>query len=144
MTVGERERATLARVVETFVPEAPAPAVADKIVTELEAVGRPKLVNDLVLFLRVIDQPVANLALVGRPRSFMRMSPAERERYLLRWADSALPLQRTAFQAVKRLSLFVAYAASDGGANPLWQGTGYARPALDPPAPPAISARATP
>ena len=43
MSVGERERATLARVVETFVPGAPANAVANRIVAELEAVGRPKL-----------------------------------------------------------------------------------------------------
>jgi len=143
VSVGERERATLARVVETFVPGAPANAVANRIVAELEAVGRPKLVSDLVLFLRLVEQPLVNLALSGRPRAFSRMTQAQRERYLLRWAESAVPLQRTAFQAVKRLSLFVAYASSDGERNPLWDGTGYARPALEPPARPALAARPT-
>ena len=143
MSVGERERATLARVVETFVPGASANAVANRIVAELEAVGRPKLVSDLLLFLRLVEQPLVNLALSGRPRAFSRMTQAQRERYLLRWAESAVPLRRTAFQAVKRLSLFVAYSSSDGERNPLWDGTGYARPALDPPAPAALAARRT-
>jgi choline dehydrogenase-like flavoprotein len=141
VTVGERERSTLARVVETFVPEAQARAVADRIFAELEAVGRPKLVRDLVRFLRLIENPLANLAIAGRPRAFSRMSTPRRERYLTRWADSALPLRRSAFQAVKRLSLFVAYAGSNGSPNPLWEGTGYARPPLDAPAAPALRAR---
>jgi len=132
VTVGERERLTLVRVVETIVPEAPARVVADTIVAELEAVGRPKLVNDLVLFLRLIEQPLVNLASAGRATRFSALDPAARERYLLRWADSAVPLRRTAFQAVKRLTLFVAYSRSARGANPLWAGTGFERPALAP------------
>jgi choline dehydrogenase-like flavoprotein len=142
VSLGERERATLARVVETFVPDADAPAVADHIASDLVAVGRPKLVADLVLFLRVIEQPIANLALGSAARRFSRMSPHERERYLARWADSALPLRRTAFQAAKRLSLFFAYASLNGGTNPIWKEIGYARPELDAPATSAIRARA--
>jgi len=69
------------------------------------------------------------------------LKETERERYLRSWGDSALPLRRAAFQAAKRLSLFIAYARSDGGANPLWEGTGYAPPALDAPAEPAVAAR---
>jgi long-chain-alcohol oxidase len=138
VTVGERERATLARVVGTIVPDAPARPVADTIVAELEAVGRPKLVNDLVLFLRLIEQPLVNLAAAGWARRFSELDQPNRERYLLRWADSALPLRRTAFQAVKRLTLFVAYARSSGGTNPLWTETGFERPELAPlPANPA-------
>ena len=83
MSVGERERATLARVVETFCPGAPSRAVADTIVAELEAVDRPKLVADLVLFLRVIERRTANLVLAGRPRPFSEMTrhPSVRTRY---------------------------------------------------------------
>ena len=132
MTVDQRERATLARVVETIIPDAPAPLVADTIVAELEAVGRPKLVNDLLLFLRLIEQPLVNLAITRRPTRFSALDQPSREAYLLRWADSAIPLRRTAFQAVKRLTLFVAYARSSGGTNPLWAHTGYERPALGP------------
>jgi len=142
VSVGERERATLARVVETFCPGAPSRAVADTIVAELEAVDRPKLVADLVLFLRVIERRTANLVLAGRPRPFSAMTRHERESYLISWGESALPPRRAAFQAAKRLSLFVAYSRSDGAANPLWAGTGYAPPALDPPAQPMLSARA--
>jgi choline dehydrogenase-like flavoprotein len=142
VSLGERERATLARVVETFVRDGDPVSTADHILRDLVAVGRPKLVGDLTLFLRLIEQPVANLALLTTARPFSRMTPAERERYLLRWADSRLGLRRTAFQAAKRLSLFFAYAASDGGANPLWERVGYTRPAFDAPAHPAIQASA--
>src|SRR5207244_11848381 len=55
--------------------------------------------------------------------------------------DSPIPLRRAAFQAAKRLALFVAYASSDGAVNPLWDGIGYARPALDRPAPSAVRVR---
>ncbi len=138
MTVGERERVTLAHVVETIVPDAPARVIAETIVAELEAVGRPKLVNDLVLFLRLIEQPLVNLAVAGRATRFSALDPASRESYLVRWADSAVPLRRTAFQAVKRLTLFVAYSRSSRGGNPLWSETGFERPPLGPlPAHPA-------
>lgn len=132
MSVGERERVTLARVAQTIVPDAPARLIADTIIAELEAVGRPKLLNDLVLFLKVIEQPLVNLAISGSATRFSERAPTDRETYLLRWADSALPLRRTAFQAVKRLALFVAYSRSSDGGNPLWAGTGFERPALAP------------
>lgn len=132
MSIGERERVTLARVVETIVPEAPARPVADAIVAELEAVGRPKLLNDLILFLKVIEQPLVNAALSGMARRFSTLDRTTRETYLLRWADSALPPRRAAFQAVKRLALFVAYSRSADGGNPLWSETGFERPALAP------------
>jgi choline dehydrogenase-like flavoprotein len=132
VSIGERERVTLARVVETIVPEAPAWPVADAIVAELEAVGRPKLLNDLILFLKVIEQPLVNAALSGMARRFSTLDRTTRETYLLRWADSALPPRRAAFQAVKRLALFVAYSRSADGGNPLWSETGFERPALAP------------
>jgi len=120
----------------------PSRAVADQIVSELAAVGQPKLLSDLALFLRVIELPLANLALAGVSRPFSAMSRAAREGYLLRWADSPLPLRRTAFQAAKRLALFVAYARSNGGPNPLWEGIGYSRPELAEPARSLLRARA--
>jgi len=134
---------TLTRVVETIVPDAPAGPVADTIVSELEAIGRPKLLNDLVLFLRLIEQPLVNLAVAGRATRFTELDASAREKYLLGWADSTLPLRRTAFQAVKRLALFVAYSRSTAGRNPLWAETGFERPALAPlpvPAPLVIRA----
>src|SRR4029077_6651075 len=92
----------------------------------------------LVLFVKVIEQPLVNLATTGRATRFSELESEDRETYLLRWADSALPLRRTAFQAVKRLALFMAYSRSSHGDNPLWAGTGFERAALGPlPVPPA-------
>ena len=65
-----RERATLVSVCGTFVPEADAGAVADAIVDELAAIGRPKLLGDLRLFLRLIDSRLVNAVLVARPVRF--------------------------------------------------------------------------
>ena len=127
--IEDRERATLVSLCGTFVPEADAGAVADAILAELTAIGRPKLIGDLRLFLRLVDSRVANLVLVGRPIRFSDLVQPEREAYLRRWADARIPLRRSGFQAVKRLSLFLAYARADAGAA-LVRATGYA------PAPP--------
>ncbi len=117
----------LAAVCATFVAEASDLDVADRLVAELAAIGRPKLVAELRRFLRTIESRLANLALVGRPVRFTELTATERERYLLRWADSPVPILRRGFQATKRLSLYLAYCAS--GADALRAEAGYARPA---------------
>jgi choline dehydrogenase-like flavoprotein len=126
--MGDDRRATLVTVCGTFVPEANAGPLADAIVAELAAIGRPKLLADLGLFLRLIDSRLANLVLVRRPIRFSDLGQAEREAYLRRWADSRIPLLRTGFQAVKRLSLFIAYSRPEAGATALLPETGYVRP----------------
>ena len=125
---GERERATLVSVCGTFIPEGNAGAIADAIVAELVAIGRPKLLADLRLFLRLIDTRIVNLALVQRPVRFSDLVQREREAYLRRWADSRIPLLRSGFQAAKRLSLFIAYSRPEAGAAALLPETGYVRP----------------
>ena len=126
--IGDRERATLVTVCGTFVPEGSPGAIADAIVGELAAIGRPKLLADLRLFLRLIDSRFVNLVLVGRPVRFSDLHQREREAYLRRWADSRIALRRTGFQAAKRLSLFIAYSRPEAGAAALLPETGYARP----------------
>ena len=126
--IGDRERATLVSVCGTFVPEARPGAVADAILAELAAIGRPKLLGDLRLFLRLIDSRAVNVALVGRPVRFSDLGQPGREAYLRRWADSRVPLLRSGFQAVKRLSLFIAYSRPEAGAAALLPETGYVRP----------------
>ena len=123
--IRDRERATLVSLCGTFAPEADAGAVADAILAELTAIGRPKLLGDLRLFLRLVESRVTNLVLVGRPVRFSDLVQPQREAYLRRWADARIPLRRSGFQAVKRLSLFVAYARADAGAG-LVRATGYA------------------
>lgn len=145
MAVSGRDLAALRQVVATFVPDADATAVARTIVREIEAVGRPALMADLRLFLGTIENPVVNLALAGVPLPFSRLDHARRERYLIAWGDSAVPLRRKAFQAVRRASLFFAYGAVDAGAGRLWERIGYERPELLPlPADPTVvTSRAT-
>lgn len=126
--IGERERATLVSVCGTFVPEGDAGVIADAIVRELEAIGRPKLLSDLRLFVRLIEARAVNLALVGRPTRFSDLVQSEREAYLRRWADSRIGLLRSGFQAVKRLSLFIAYSRPEAGAAALLPETGYVAP----------------
>lgn len=127
--IGERERATLVSVCGTFVPEGDPGAIADAIVAELAAIGRPKLIADLRLFLRLIDSRPVNLLLVARPLRFSDLVQSGREAYLRRWADSRIGLLRSGFQAVKRLSLYLAYARPEAGATVLLPGTGYVPPA---------------
>jgi hypothetical protein len=77
--------------------------------------------------LRVFDSRMYNLVLSGRPVRFTRMSDHDRTRYLQAWRDSAIPLKRTAFQAIKRLSCFLYYSVTDAsGLNPSWSDIGYA------------------
>ncbi|MEP7003940.1 MAG: GMC family oxidoreductase [Chloroflexota bacterium] len=123
-----RERATLITVCGTFVPEGSPGVIADAILAELAAIGRPKLLADLRLFLKLIDSRMANLALVGRPVRFSDLDQHRRETYLRRWADSRVPLLRSGFQAVKRLALYLAYSHSDAGATVLLPETGYLAP----------------
>lgn len=145
MAVSGRDLAALRQVVATFAPDADATAVARTIVREIEAVGRPALLADLRLFLRIIENPLVDLALAGVPLPFSRMDRPRRERYLIDWADSAIPLRRKAFQAVRRASLFFAYGAVDAGAERLWEGIGYERPELLPlpDDPTVVTSRAT-
>jgi choline dehydrogenase-like flavoprotein len=88
----------------------------------------------------LLDQPLFNLALVGRARSFRQLKPAERERLLQALAVSRWRLLRAGFQGIKRLAAFLFYSVSDErGQNPAWPALGYA-PSANPPAVPAALA----
>jgi choline dehydrogenase-like flavoprotein len=95
---------------------------------------QPGNARDFRRVLSVIDSPLYNLLLTGRPVRFSRLDPAAREQYLASWRDSSLALKRTAFQALKRLTLFLAYASMDAkGTNPNWAELGYPGASLDTP-----------
>ena len=142
--MSDRDRA-LAAICDTFVPgdaslpSASALGVPRVLRSEVEALGRPALVGELDQLLDTVESPLLNLALTGRAVRFSALSQDERERYLRRWATSPLPLKRRAFQVMKRLTLLYTYGA-DG--SPYAAATGYARPALDPPAPQSVAVRA--
>jgi choline dehydrogenase-like flavoprotein len=106
---------TLAAIVDTFapggdgLPSASELGVHRAILAEVEALGRPSLVSQLDLLLRAVESPAANLLLRGRAVRFSALGQADREAYLRRLATSPIPLKRTAFQDLKRLTFLLLY-----------------------------------
>jgi choline dehydrogenase-like flavoprotein len=109
----------------------------------LETIAATSTRADRLMFgwaLQGLDNPVLNWLTGAGWTRFRTANLATRQGILVRWAESRIPQQRTAFQAWKRLGLFLAYA--DPGpdpsrpANPGWARIGYApaeRPAQVPP-----------
>lgn len=121
----DHELATLAELAETFVRGDALRRT--RLTTEaLELAADPSQVGQFRLVLRLIQSPIANLVLFRKARPFRTMSPATRERYLLSWSTSRFPLRRSAFQGLRKLLTFLAYA--DPGAdspNPRLAAIGY-------------------
>jgi hypothetical protein len=94
-------------------PAAPAPAdldvagKADAFLAPLDAASAKDLKQLLALF----DNALFSFATGGPPRPFTRMSAAEQDAHLERWATSRMAVRRTGFQALKRLSAAVYYGA---------------------------------
>jgi len=126
----------LAAVVDTFVPggdglpSASELGVHRRLLDEVDALGRTALRSQLDLLLRAFETPLANLLLGGRPVVFSRLGHGERERYLRRLANSPVPVKRTAFQDLKRLTLLLTYGLESSPYRAL---TGYAAPIPDAP-----------
>jgi choline dehydrogenase-like flavoprotein len=100
----------------------------------LEELAEPFDLWQLKVALRAFDVRLANLLLGAGAVRFRDLGESARDRYLLGWATSHLPLRRTTFQAIKRLALFLAYADPGPGPapNPAWATMGY-RPRWEPP-----------
>ena len=85
----------------------------------LDLAADPAQVVQLKLVLRAFESRAANLLLTGRPTRFADLDQARREAYLLAWATSRIPQRRTAYQGLKRLLAFLAYAdPGESGDNP--------------------------
>jgi choline dehydrogenase-like flavoprotein len=86
--------------------------------------------------LRALDSRVLSWLTGAGWTRFRTADLAAREAILTRWAQSRIPQRRTAFQAWKRLGLFLAYAYPGPDPsrplNPEWERIGYA-PAERPP-----------
>lgn len=128
MTAGwtAAELATLAELAETFV-RGGAVRRSGLAAEALARAADPAQIRQLKLVLRLFESRIANLLLTGRPIAFRDRSPAERERVLLAWAGSRLPLRRSAYHAFRKLLTFLAYAdpGPPGVANPLHAAIGY-------------------
>ncbi len=123
---GAHDLVRLAAVFETFVAGA-AIRRATMAASLLSRVADPEDVRALRLALRALDSRAAN-ALLGRGAVRLRdLSADRREAVLVSWATSRLSGRRTAFQTLKRLACFFAYAdpGPAGVVNPLWARIGY-------------------
>ncbi len=119
----------MATLAATFTPAVDGRQAADLAAEALTRAADPAQVSQLRLVLRLLESPILNLVTAGRPGGISSLPLEQRERLLLRWATSPIPLKRSAFQALRRLLSFLAYAAPaglDGGPNPLHAAIGYA------------------
>jgi choline dehydrogenase-like flavoprotein len=122
----------LAEVFATLAPMTPAEARrrAEAAAETLAATRDRAEVAQLGLVLRSLELPALNALDGGGWVSFSRASQDARERILRAWATSRLAQRRTAFQALKRIGLFLAYADPgddpDRPFNPMWARLGYA------------------
>src|SRR5512142_383956 len=100
----QQRQQTLAAIVDAFapggdgLPAASSLGIDRLILSEVRALHRPALERELGLLLRLMDSPVANLGLVGRPVRFSALDQSAREAYLRRFAASPIGTKRTAFQ----------------------------------------------
>ena len=92
----------------------------------LDLAADPAQVVQLKLVLRAFETRAANLLLTGRATRFSDLDQAAREAYLLGWATSRIPQRRTAYQGLKRLLAFLAYAdPGETGDNPRLRAIGF-------------------
>jgi choline dehydrogenase-like flavoprotein len=113
-----RRLATLRRVVDAFVPR---DARAERVLTLAVAA-----IDGLTPARRREMEQL--LDLLSLPAMFGGEALA---RTLWAMADIPVPMLRSGFAALKRLTLFLAYAESDGDANPTWARLGYPGPRHD-------------
>src|SRR5205814_8444564 len=94
----------------TFVPAADAERVAEIAADALTRAVDPAQLTQLRLVLRLLEQPVANLATGAGFAAFRDMTPEARERTLTRWLNSSLAPRRSGAHAFRKLLTFIAYA----------------------------------
>jgi len=136
------ERETLAHVCDTFVPRLLAEEnedellfafaahdvdVAGQVEATVEAIAGADGQQRLKRFLAFIDSRLVNGFMTGLWDQFKELSLDERTKILYAWSNSRFSAARQSFQAIKRLTLFLAYASQTADAtNPAWQINGYA------------------
>ena len=104
-------------------------SVDEALARTVETALQPQSAKDFRRVLHVMNSRPYNLLLGGPPSKISAMNDSDRQSYLARWRDSPIPLKRTAFQALKRLVCFLAYASTDErGLNPNWAEIGYPGP----------------
>jgi choline dehydrogenase-like flavoprotein len=131
-----RQRKALEDICDTFCPSGDgAPTARELGVAEamLEAVSlnpRASERQQLASLLSLWDSPVLGAVGGAGLKRFSALTPEERERLLLSWADSRLPQRRAVFEALRKGSLLFYWMLSGpyGGRNPAWDAIGYDGP----------------
>lgn len=125
------ERETLAMICDALIPRiatsddanplATHDAHTNDVITRLEEsyelVASESDRRELKLLLTAFNQRAFNGLMGHGWKPLAKMSLAEREALLQKWATSKLEVQRKAFQGIKRLALFLGYANSDDGTS---------------------------
>ncbi|HXG25330.1 MAG TPA: GMC family oxidoreductase N-terminal domain-containing protein [Candidatus Binatia bacterium] len=121
------ELATLRALAHTYVPAADATRVATIAADALARAVDPAQLRQLRLVLRLLEQALANLATGSGFAAFRDMDLPARERLVLRWAGSPIPMRRSAINAFRKLLTFIAYAdpGAPGAPNHLPAAIGY-------------------
>ncbi len=115
-----------------------------RLIAETLAEDTPETRKDFKKLLDTLNNPLVGMVLAGRPQGFAQMSLAARETALRKMSTHSRGDLRQGFQAVKRLALFLFYAApGEDGLNPNWPALGYERPPF-PPTPEAAPKRIHP
>ncbi|HEY2163264.1 MAG TPA: FAD-dependent oxidoreductase [Gemmatimonadaceae bacterium] len=135
----ERERAALVAACDAFHPSLAPEGTDDPTLFSASAsnLGVPRAAEDavnalatadrgaLLRLLRLFDGPLLGLT-IGKPRRLSAMKQADRERLLRSMSMSRIPPLRRGFQALRRLSSFLYYSATDKtGHNAVWPRIGY-------------------
>jgi hypothetical protein len=118
-------------------------AVADRVLAEQQPTGSPTASQldiaaradaflsplpdtdrkDLKQLLALFDNALFSAVQGGPPRPFTAMSPEEQDAHLRRWQTSRLAIQRTGYQAMKRLCCALYFSAPEA-----YAGVGYPGP----------------
>ena len=108
-------------------PQAPTPSQLD-VAGRLDlflAPSDPAVAKDFKQLLALFDNALFSLVSGGPPTPFTKMSPEQQDRQLGRWAQSRLPMLRSGYQALKRLSAALYFCAPETFASMGYPGPPY-------------------
>jgi choline dehydrogenase-like flavoprotein len=94
--------------------------------------GDPLIARQVAQLLSVFGSPVSAFLFGGRPSGFASWTADVQDEWLREWERSAIPVRRTAFQALRRLILSTFYASPAAQADIGSLGPMYARDAVFP------------
>jgi long-chain-alcohol oxidase len=131
-----RQHRALEDICDTFcpsgngVPSARELKVADAVVDAISKNPRASERRQLQALLGLWESPALGALGGAGWKRFSGMTPEQRERVLLNWAESKLPQRRAVFQALRKATLLFYYMlpGSNGSRNPAWDAIGYDGP----------------